>query len=132
MKKFSVMAAILVFALSFAGCSEVDKQQSIKERIAALQTAINDHSYTGYMSCFDSSDSYWASYTSGDFNSDYPTGVTYTFSNIVVVGSTATADSTKSTTGSTVYTNTFVMTESDDEYYIKTWTEDSSIIFQKK
>jgi hypothetical protein len=38
--------------------------------------------------------------------------------------------STKSNTGSTTFVNVFKVTKTDDSWYIKTWTENSTIIFQ--
>jgi len=85
------------------------------------------------MGCFDDNSSMQDSYTSGNFDTDYPSSNMYTFSsNVVIAGNTAYVISTKSDTGATEYDNTFVMAESDDEYYINTWTEDSTTIFFKK
>lgn len=134
MKKIVVLTGILVSFLVFTNCNQTDdKDQMIINRIKSLESAINTHSYENYMRCFDESASYMDSYSESAFEVDYPSDHLYTFStDITIVGETATVKSTKSHTYSAIYENVFVMIETGDEWYIKTWTEDSSIIFQKK
>jgi len=125
MKKFFILAALV----SLGALSACSSTQSINDRIQKLQTAINAHDYAGYMACFDDSASMQSSYISSKFDTDYPTGKTYSFGTAIVVGTTATCTSTKSTTGSTTYNNVFEMVESGSDWYISKWTEDSTVIF---
>ena len=135
MKKYLMLAPILLFVLILGNCNknEDSKSTMIEDRIAALETAINSRSYTGYMACFDDSASYQASYIESKFLSDYPATNKYTFSSdISIDGDTATVTSTKSTVASTTFNNVFEMIETDGDWYIKSWTEDGTIIFNKK
>jgi hypothetical protein len=135
MKKF-ITATTLIFSIAFLfGCgggdSEISKQEA-NSRISALQSAINSADYNGYMDCFDDSTSYKGSgsYLIGNFSVEYPGGIQYTFETLTIDGNTVTCDSTKSTTGAFKYHNIFEMVETDGDWFISTWKEDGTIIFQ--
>ncbi len=136
MKKFLILAPILASLLLCISCnSEEDTSSSvsIEARIEALEDAINSHSFQDYYECFDESTSLYDTYNQTTFDADYPGGIQYTFSSdITITGDTATVTSTKSTTGTTTYDNTFVMVQTDGDWYIKSWDEDGTDIFYKK
>jgi hypothetical protein len=133
MKKIISMTALFFLAACMASCeSVIDKEQLIKSRISALQTAINGHDYDGYMTCFDDGADMQLSYFESVFDSDYPSGTTYSFGSLTIAGSTASCDSTKSTTGTYTYKNIFTMVESGGDWYISVWQEDTSTIFHNK
>lgn len=134
MRKTVTLTVLTIFVALFAGCdgSSSDKDQKISNRISALQTAINGHDYDGYMICFDDAANMQASYTESAFDAEYPSGKTYSFGELTIADGTVTCDSTKSTTGTASYKNTFTMVESGDEWYISKWTEDTTDIFFNK
>ncbi|HEY1406916.1 MAG TPA: hypothetical protein VF857_09930 [Spirochaetota bacterium] len=114
MKKNILLIVCAFIGLSFAGCgTDSDKDQKIKDRITALQTAINSQDVTGFLACFDPDASMSATYGGlTQFNTQFKDTstnqyITYAFDEPVIVGDTATCTATHSNASGTTFTNVF-------------------------
>ena len=138
MKKVILIAVLALVPLSFAGCDSGDTNTdtsglTIESRIAALEAAINAHSWEDYLACFASSSSYQDSFTESQFSSifgDSEPYTTYHFGAVAVDGTAATCTSTKSTSGDYVYANVFTMVKEGEAWYIERWEEDTTVVWQ--
>ena len=133
MKNLAIIAVLTLVPFFISGCgSEEDSGITIESRIAALETAINTHSYADYRACFAESSSMQYSYTQTQFDNKFGSAAPYTtydFGAVTVNGTVATCTSTKSTSGSTPYDNEFTMVKEGESWFIGKWDEDTTPIW---
>lgn len=127
MRKILIVAIITGVSFLLPGCFDDSKDSlSMESRIQSLENAINTHQYQSFIECF-SVDSDMAAgdqaYDSARFMSDYGS-LTYDFDICVHTGdNTCRCDTTKSTSGSTVYHNQFTFVKEGDDLVISKWIE---------
>jgi hypothetical protein len=127
-----LLALIIITTMGQLGCNAI--AGTTKEgRIDALSAAINSHNYSDYMDCFESNCAFKVPgvYTSTDFTTDY-SGKNYSFTNINTSSSDITADTTVTGSSSAFFLSHFTMLKVDDIYYIVSWTDGTTTIFNNR
>lgn len=137
MKNILTISIIFLFVTAFAGCKESSSdEEAIKDRIAALQTSLNNDDYTAFQTNFDPTCSleFGSTYNSSDFHTLTGNGtITFSFSGITVSGSDATCVDTRTTSGiSGTHTESFSFIMHGDDALIYTWDDGSIPVFYKK
>ncbi|HNX59060.1 MAG TPA: hypothetical protein PKK43_08160 [Spirochaetota bacterium] len=131
-KVFMAVSVLAMSVLMFScGADDVANIGKANARVKALESAINSHSYTAFLACFADASSYQDSYTSDQFDTAFPSGVTYSFGGVSPNGDNEfECTSTKSSTDDATYDNDFTMVEENDDLFIKDWSEGGEIIWQ--
>lgn len=129
-----LLAVIVISSVTLLGCNpEPTDEDLIEDRINGLASAINANDYVSFMIQFHDDCQYQASYTSGNFTTDFSTK-TYSFSgfSISVNGSDGNVSCTASVTdgGTTSEPTTFSMKKDGDDWYIWDWYEDGGLMFK--
>lgn len=133
MNKFFLAVSVLAMSVLMFSCGTDDAENLGKAntRIMALESAINSHNYASFLACFADASSYQESYTSDQFDTAFPRGVTYSFGGVSPKSDNEfECTSTKSSSADASFDNVFTMVEENDGLFIKVWSESGEVIWQ--